>query len=61
VTFDELWRLNLAQENRPLSSDFTPSAVNGLCPELQRTPADRRRPHIPHTGWDQTVKSASHE
>jgi len=28
VTFDELWRLNLAQENRPLSSDFTPSAVS---------------------------------
>jgi len=28
VTFDELWRLNLAQENRSLSSDFTPAAVS---------------------------------
>ena len=28
MTFDDLWRLNLAQENRPLSSDFTPAAVS---------------------------------
>jgi hypothetical protein len=46
MTFDELWRLNLAQENRPLSSDCTRAAVS------LRTVAVQNSDELPLTAED---------
>ena len=46
MTFDELWRLNLAQENRPLSSDRTRAGVS------LRTVAVQNSDELPLTAED---------
>jgi hypothetical protein len=47
ITFDELWRLNFARENRSLSSDFTPAAVSSL-----RTVSVQNSDELPLTAED---------